>query len=280
MPKRYWRAIVTVILAAIIVLPLGYTSYQLYIAAEQRSTNYYYKSAANPRGTAAGIQQQPADAYQANCKNPQSSRDADICAQWAAVEQASESNRLMSLNTQMAVFSLLATIAATGLLIWTFKETRSTSRRELRAYIFPENVGIYCLINQIPETENGKIGSTVHIKNTGQTPAYNVKHVSHLAIWEQADEVNLVPDSLVGAPSNSMPPGGIVTASRRMKTKITKRQQSGLNKGKLAIYVYGRIEYTDAFGNDQFTLYKFGFAAWPLPENLTMSFAVTGNEAT
>jgi hypothetical protein len=280
MPRRYWRAIVAAVLAIIILPPLGYTAYQLYNAAEQRNASYQYQPSANPRGTVVGVPKTPAKAYQPNCKNPQSNGDADLCAQWAAVQQVSESNRLISLNTQMAVFSLLATIAATGLLIWTFKETRSTSRRELRAYIFPENVGIYCLINQIPKVENGKVGSTVHIKNTGQTPAYNVRHVSHLAIWEQSDEAALIADTLVGAPSNSMPPGGIVTASRRMKDKLTRQQQAGLKNGKLAIYVFGRIEYTDAFGNDQFTVYKFGYAAWPLNENLTMTFASTGNEAT
>lgn len=280
MPRRYWRAIITAILAVLILPPLGYVAYQLYDAAEQRNSSYQYQPAAQPSGSVVGTTKPPAKPYQPKCKNPQSDGDADLCAQWAAVQQVGESNRLASLNAQMAVLSLLATAAATMLLVWTLWETRSTSRRELRAYIFPENVGIYCMINQRPISKNGKVGSTVHIKNSGQTPAYDVRHWSEVTICLQADEENLIPESMDSAQSNSMPPNGIITASRRMAAKLTRNQQKGLKDGNLGLYVYGRIDYRDAFGRNQATRYKFASAIWPLPENITMSFAATGNTAT
>lgn len=279
MSRSNWRNI----LAAVGVLALAaliWETGQLYYASQQRHADYSYQPAGHPSLLQAMPGKTVAQGYKPNCKNPQTKEDSDLCAQWASVEQVTESNRLSSLNGRLAIVTVWGTILGTVMLVWTLIETRDTSRRELRAYIFAENVGIYALVEQSPQSENGKVGGTIVIKNSGQTPAYDVAHWCELTLHPFADEAQLAAPPLVGCMTNTLPPGGQMHAARRMQQRLTRKQQQQLREGVLTIYVYGRIEYRDAFNRAQSTNYKFAYAAWPLLTNLTMHFASTGNEAT
>ena len=148
-----WRKLSALIIGLIALGGLS-VAYELYDASEQHQSDYQYQPAAKSHISAPIVGKSPAKAYEPSCQNPQGNSDADLCAQWAAVEQVVESNRLSSLNARLAVFVAFLSTLGTGLLIWTFKETRDTSRRELRAYLFPENVGCF----EIIETKKNKLG--------------------------------------------------------------------------------------------------------------------------
>ncbi|MBK8375436.1 MAG: hypothetical protein IPL18_11375 [Sphingomonadales bacterium] len=113
------RKIVAAIIGLALAIGLGAVSYQLYKASEQRDTGYTYQPADEASVGVVGTSKALAKAYQPKCKNPQNDKDADLCAQWAAVEQVAEANRLTSLNAKMAIASLVATAIATFLLLWT-----------------------------------------------------------------------------------------------------------------------------------------------------------------
>lgn len=263
-----------------LVLLLGYASYQLYNASEQQHPNYHYQPASHQGRLVVPTGQPEAKGYQPNCYNPQGNSNADLCAQWAAVDQVTESNRLASVNVRLSLFVSLLTLLGTIFVGWTLMETRNTSRRELRAYVFAENSGVYALTKQVPRSENGKVGSTVVVRNSGQTPAYDVIHWSMLALHAVVNERELVIPPLETLHRTVVPPGGILKAERRLSIHLTRDQQASLKTGAMALYVYGRIEYTDAFGTRRYTDYRLAWAGWPLTDNISMTFCPEGNSAT
>lgn len=263
-------------------------TYQLYDASEQDHASYQYQPAAKPHIATVALGKKPAKAYEPNCDNPQGNPDADLCAQWAAVEQVAESNRLTSLNVRLGIFVALLTALGTGLVIWTFKETRDTSRRELRAYIFPELVGCYEItettknrIGRETTRKTGIVGAGLAIKNSGQTPAYKVRHITDVCVCKISEEAILKIDARnVSGFDSPMPPGGVLHKNLKMSAAPSPEQIAGLKSGNYAIYVYGRIEYQDAFERSRFTEYKFAWAGWPIPDNMMMNYTQSGNDAS
>ena len=285
MPRGY--RLLVIALGLVLFGAGSFETYQLYDASEQEHASYQYQPAAKPHVATLAVGQPPAKGYEPDCQNPNSPTNADLCAQWAAVEQVAESNRLSSLNVRLAVFVALLTAIGTGLVVWTFKETRDTSRRELRAYLFPEGVGCYetteTAKNKIGRTitrKTGFVGAGVAVKNSGQTPAYKVSHDSQVCVCKVSEEhlLKINPKTIPGY-ENPMPPGGFIHKTLRMQAPPTAEQIEGLKSGTYAVYVYGRLEYEDAFERLRFTEYKFLWGGWPIPENIMMNFAQTGNDA-
>ena len=273
--RRYFFAALGVLGAGLL-----YASYKLYDAAQQQRADYHYQPA-RERGRLVVL---PGKAdpkgYQPNCDNPQGDSNADLCAQWAAVDQVMESNRLASVNVRLSLFVSLLTLLGTVFVGWTLLETRNTSRRELRAYVFADSVGVYLLKSQTPRSENGKVGSTIVIRNSGQTPAYDVVHWCSLVCHPIHREEELVIPLITDVVKTNLPPGGAMHANRRIIAHLTRHDQQEMREGRSALYVFGRIVYRDAFNRMQHTIYRFAYAGWPLPEGLSMNFALKGNQAT
>lgn len=276
MPKAYRNVILALCGIALGAL-LMCGSYRLYEAGQQHQPGYHYQPAANSKSALTGQRKALARPYEPNCQNPQSNGDSDLCSQWAAVDQAAEANRLSSLNLRFALFSLFFSICGTGLLVWTLMETRRTSRRELRAYIFPENVGAF----QIKEgdTVTDVVGSGLLLRNSGQTPAYKVRHWGEVKIWDVADEDSLPLSRSFAGFENPVPPNGTFHKGRNTGGPLSEEEIAALKSGIKAIYVYGRVEYIDAFAKPRFTTYRFMWSGWPIPVDMMMNFAIRGNEA-
>lgn len=275
--RSRWGKILTVIGGLITALASLSVAYQLYDSSEQEHAVYRYQPAEKSRRVIFAPAKLPAAGYQPNCENPNQREDADLCAQWAAVQQVAESNRLTSVNLRLGIFTLILSMLGTWLLVWTLAETRATSRRELRAYLFPERVGIFHVLDGTKLTRF--IGSRIHIKNSGQTPAYNVRHWNEIRIEEFSKESSLAIDTSLGAFSNPVPPNGEFHKRRDTTKKLTREQIRGLKNGTLVIYVYGRILYEDTFGVERLTEYRFAWSGWRIPQDVSMNFAREGNYA-
>lgn len=279
MPRGYRRAIVAT-LGGIAAGLLGLAGYQLYDASEQQHSYYAYQPARQPilPNTAPG--QLKAPQHQPDCKKPQSKSDAELCSQWSAVDQAMEANRLSSVNVKLSIFVSLLTFIGTVFVGWTLMEQRHTSRRELRAYVFPESVGItdgYAYPErQMPK---GEIGGAIIIKNTGQTPAYDVCHWGEVAIADCENENTLVAPSIpISDFGSSVPPGGTINKLRNLGRALTPEEKAAVEAGKSAIYFYGRIDYRDAFNQRQWATYRFSWnGKFPIPKDMLMNFARSGN---
>jgi hypothetical protein len=278
MPRSYWRTILTVV--GLVGLGLGLTvTYQLYDASQQRHSDYHYQPAGHP-SRLVDVRGQPiAKSYQPNCENPQGNENSDLCAQWSAVDQVAESNRMASLNLRFAIASLWATAIATAALIWTLIETRETSRRELRAYLFVDASGI--LIGVKPHNL-GKVIGVAEVKNSGATPAHRVRHWTAVTIAPVEDEhLMSAPAKLEWLHATTVPPSGGITGDRLTDKKPTAKQIADIRAAKQAVFLYGAIEYLDVFDREQRTNYRVLYAGiWPPPADVRMRFCNEGNDAT
>lgn len=179
MPRGYRSVFVAfcgVVAAGLILAVAGH----LYKASKQHHPNYDYQPAGAPvRHMDAGTQS-PAKPYQPYCENPNSNSDADLCAQWAAVDQVAESNRLSSINLRLAIAAMVLTVVATYFLVRTFVENRRSAdaaHDANRPWLELEIVRNGAL----SFTRNGaSMDVEVAIHNRGASPATNVMIMARL----------------------------------------------------------------------------------------------------
>jgi hypothetical protein len=248
MSRGHWRIVAS--LVGLICLSLGsYAGYQLYDAAHQRDASYDYQPAADARFPVM-MEGQPKPAeYQPNCKQPNSREDADLCAQWAAVAQVTEANRLASFSLQLSIGALIFTIIGTGLLVWTLWETRATARRELRAYVSVKITSV--IVTEVPEGLVFKFMIVCH--NGGTTPAYKCVHFGTTSVFtdtEAAETLKVVKP----IDSGELQDGSVIHAGDDFPVEMNNPvlvPTSLINEiraGKCSIYTYGATSYLDTFG--------------------------------
>jgi hypothetical protein len=100
------------------------------------------------------------------------------------------------------------------------------------------------------------------VRNAGHTPANNVVHVQNSVFREfpltapLPDFVEIPPDQDVVSVF-SLAPGGVLTKNWVYPTRFTAEEVERLRNATAAIYVYGRITYTDIFGIERTTDYRY-----------------------
>lgn len=169
---------------------------------------------------------------------------------------------------------------ATALLWWStrglVKGAERTAERQLRAYVFVDAASISGL------DDSDKVAAVISIKNTGQTPAARLMHLGGMALtaYPPAEDFPFHPSGQ-GVPQSR---GSLGPGMRQGKFNVGEAlgsdQKRGLQDGAMAIYVFGRIDYEDAFGKPRFTSYRFmvGGNAGVHGENLSQ--CEEGNDAT
>jgi hypothetical protein len=187
----------------------------------------------------------------------------------------------------MAFFTFVIALAA----VWQSAIARATARRQLRAYLFIESAGIMNVADPlvpVPEGQQPPQGAIrwrdsgpitlLTVKNSGQTPAFDVIHFGniHFQAYPLTKPLPSFP-----APDQNMTkfmigPGGISTKNLVMPNLLTPEQVADLRASRAAIYVYGRIEYRDAFGRKRFTSYRMRHNA--LTGNVGVIGELTGSD--
>lgn len=134
----------------------------------------------------------------------------------------------------------------------TFKHLQDSSRRELRAYVFPKKVRP---ITNPPMNELA--GYAVTLWNTGKTPAYD------MVVWSRVDIASPKSESdeywkIESDPLPSRAPiaPGTTVRHQTVPTAFTTEQQALLDAGGI-VYLHGVVEYRDAFGKDHWTRFRF-----------------------
>jgi hypothetical protein len=184
-----------------------------------------------------------------------------------------------------------------GIVFWlTLSQMRNTGERQLRAYVVTELGTIGNIANPVPlypgqviiptgaEITNQGCGpvARIQIKNTGQTPAYQVVHWGNICISAHP-LVGALPGPLPGyRPTAVLGPGIISTKMFFLNPALTAQQIADLRAGLVAIYVYGEIAYVDAFAQPQTTRYRFIYhpMGGAIGVSTDLSFCEEGNEAT
>jgi hypothetical protein len=149
---------------------------------------------------------------------------------------------------------VVVTAIATATAAWyTRKESETTAengRRQLRAYVFPDQANLIWQGAARPMT------AEIVIKNSGQTPAYRLSTATVAIAREfplQGDvQVPPMPDT-----HTVVPPNGSYALSVVLAQSLTGDQLKSIQKGTQAIYAFGEVSYVDAFGECRMTQYKF-----------------------
>lgn len=190
-------------------------------------------------------------------------------------------NHAQSYLSHLISPEVLATIGLIGVGIWgirvalrTLDHMRESSEIQARAYVIVERGIIANVAN--PQTRYGEETATVArllaphagptvqitIKNTGQTPAYDLVHWGSISIREYP--------LLSGLPTMPRPAvlfrstlGSSVVEVKtiRLPNPLSAEQIRGLRESRMAIYSHGEIHYRDAFNRQRVTLYRVMYCA-------------------
>jgi hypothetical protein len=131
---------------------------------------------------------------------------------------------------------------------------RETAVRQLRAYVGISKAFITFLKEKEPEIQ-------VHIRNSGQTPAYDVRMWIGAGLGSfPVDGKSLKPPPTGAEPSSSvLGPGEEPSAMVFQHPIISEGYMPILGTPDLTLYAYGEVHYRDAFGNQRFTKYRLMF---------------------
>lgn len=151
----------------------------------------------------------------------------------------------------------------------------ATAAKQLRAYVNPDQFSL-------EDFEVGKIPSvTVRIRNSGQTPAYDVTlHV----VWKLADLKKPLELPVPTEPNQTSSRSTIgANGEIRTKIKIPRVGQNTINaiaRGVAAFYVVGEARYRDIFGHDHVTTFRGQYDQAAQKRGLNLKRLDEGNSAT
>jgi len=203
----------------------------------------------HPKNDQRGTEQSPLIIKVAPSPNAQ---DEAAQAKKEKKDQAATNRRIEITTYAIAGGTILQAIA----LAITIMVMIRTTRRQLRAYINLKSASIYNVIDPI--------GPQLHIMfdNFGQTPAYDVVDIHQVCFLEfPLKESILDSDSLGnGLPippgKGPIPPSGGYDKIDELGRSLNPTEIASLKAGKTAIYIHGKITYTDTFGKKRFTKYR------------------------
>jgi hypothetical protein len=144
------------------------------------------------------------------------------------------------------------TLKATQTVAEAAKESADAVVSQLRAYMHVSLMG--------PPTIDDErvLKATVHVKNTGQTPAYDAVIVSNIGIisWPPPRPLETIfIDTEATTVVRISLPGGEVSANIPELPNVSVPEEAGLRAGAYRIIVWGRVNYTDTFKNHRTTRY-------------------------
>lgn len=186
------------------------------------------------------------------CPDRQEKRSSDLCAQWQAADAAKDA-------AEYAFWTLLVSVAGTGLLVWTLWETRATSRRELRAYVSvqPQTLGF-------TRSASGTYTATITIlvRNGDVTPAYNLIHGGNVVILSEDKATRLLAFSKK-RPREGVPAPVVLHSTTDTQATFEGKSpfsQSDLDDailGRRKFYMFGIVEYSDTFRKSRRTSFCY-----------------------
>jgi hypothetical protein len=168
----------------------------------------------------------------------------------------------------LAVATVLLWLATQRIL----RESKSTTRQQSRAYLFIKQANL----DRFAQGKRPFIH--LHLRNSGQTPAWNVRARYDGGIYPFPD----CPDLLTDDEQHHGVLGPNMNYTLAIELSALKKADiESVEKGTAAIYVFGRIDYEDAFGRPQWTKFRFlyGGPMGPSPEGVMIDHK-DGNDAS
>ncbi len=289
--RGYWRYILAAF-AGIALISGTLVVYGIESAHIDNETTTGYQPARNARlGLPLENAQVTPHAYEPRCYSPKTREDAELCANWSAVDAAEQANRINSGAFRLSglafgalVVSLIFTgwaalAAAQAARAATNANTHSErmAEHELRPYIFMKSIDFEFEEHFVPEFarnlnkgkptyENPTGQVTYEYTNSGKTPAKFVKISARAAIihknarFDHADFGTLKDIGPLG-PGDDMNGTIVIENTQGIGPDIKKM----VEKQEFQIHICGRIEYTDEWKGERWTTfhsYVGGAVGW------------------
>lgn len=213
------------------------------------------------------------DQQEAPCGEGEYGSNADLCAQWKAADAAADSAWWAWAAGVAGIISTLGVLAALGIGWHSNWIARDTAKRQLRAYV--SVVG--CSLEDI----DGRYILSAHLKNSGQTPAYNVRLSGEsFAASYPLDEERPHPEIEEGY-NATVGPGDEVSCVYRLWINAPMEALRRVKAGEMGFYIQGICEYEDAFAARRETKFRYVFGGRVANTGgLIMHAAESGNSAT
>lgn len=179
---------------------------------------------------------------------------------------------LLSATLMAAVWAGLQAKRAANAGWAAISDTRQTTYVELRAYLTWETGAI--------SFDGHDFQLEIQIRNTGQTPAYNVTYeLSHDVYDVPEDEITFgQPDVRDG--KSILGPGAIFPIAIKWPEE-DRASYTLINAWQIhSIYVWGRIKFKDAYGRAQWTIFRYRTGAYESPGKWQLHACKNGNDAS
>jgi len=198
----------------------------------------------------------------------------------------------------IAVFSVALVFVTVGLVGIGWIQAglmRRTARRQLRAYVFIHEAWIGNITTPLAwevatnykptgaEITHPHLGpfARLSIKNSGQTPAYDVVHWGEMYFREFPLKSKLPrhPKNLAAfmMTKSSIPPNGTSNKNVLLPSgPLNADQVADLKRGVAALYVDGFIRYRDAFRRRRWTTFRFMCTAFTGGVGITTDLTISG----
>jgi hypothetical protein len=138
-------------------------------------------------------------------------------------------------------------------------------------------------VARIMQPQSGPL-AVITIKNTGQTPAYDVLHWGRISIQEYPLKSELPTMPALNKQFRSvLGPSIVAEKTVRLPNALTEAQIKGLRDSTMAIYCHGEIHYRDAFKKVRLTRYRCMYCAITgieIGTSTDLTLCEDGNEAT
>jgi len=144
------------------------------------------------------------------------------------------------------------------LLVWTLFETRKSTELQLRAYISVDSVvASFADSKEYPSAGIYTVEFDIVAKNTGQTPALNVRTWTVVALEPPPFNEEWLNDPRKRGSRSDIGAGADIRISQASGQPGVPLVQHKISEGELGCWLYGFIEYEDIFGHTHLTQYRY-----------------------
>jgi hypothetical protein len=193
-------------------------------------------------------------------------RDAPRSLDWFLLGDNPAQATMAWASVAASAFSLLAIV----LLFLTLRDARRSDERQMRAYMH---------VRVSVETQADHFRISLVGKNHGQTPAYRVMARCSWSDQMTDTDHSLMPERSRGSlgPGEELHMTALTNAAPYPGESLTEEQCVAIRTGATCLYVYGRIDYVDAFNKPRWTTFRHRLER--KPEGLRLTVASDGNDS-
>ena len=188
------------------------------------------------------------------CSQGDDKRYSDLCAQWKAADAAADSAWWAAIGGFASAISALLVLIALWLAFRSNWIARDTAKRQLRAYLTISHKKMTRLV------AGKKAEVEVAFGNSGQTPARQITVICEIKTFPKPaseDGFALRPPRIhKGASVAILGPGRECFSYVEAETEETAESIVLLEDGTNELYVFGRLDYEDAFGAKRTTWFR------------------------